>query len=500
MIYIEKLINELPQASVLEAADRVRWLKGIEHSHSELAEWHAKRLFGFGGSEIGAILRHELKSTAGGFSTAQRIIEQKLLKRLPERQTIHMLRGTTLEHLARLAFMYRYGATPDHKAISAMSKPHGRSGYEWLVGNPDDIVKINGKRLIPDYKVPSHFSENVDYDYDCQLHHYALGAQLRGIKVDGLVLAKLDLDTQIAGSLMSKVETATDEQMHEMAQMIAKADMPGLRVVAIEVPLRREMQLNILDIGKTYWNEFVVKGQVPDSQPEPMIELSPDGVIEIAKYQAQYALASAGAKRLGEIKKRVSDVIKERLINVEIANHSLPVEYVNVGTKNQINEKRLAEEAKSLGASDEQLHVRTAEYSIPALLEEITRLKGDITSDRLFVQAFDSEKAKSYVVENDGNLDACFDQSVEVSLSRKKAATQIVAGLADEAEQVYGSWMKAFIPESEDEPDETDLYEAISTELGSVEEVLGSDDLLAGFEESDEYEVHVSELKMIGMR
>jgi len=200
---MREILASLPQAAMIEQADAERWMASIMRYHAKRAVWHAKRLHGIGGSEMGAVIRGMNNLNEAGFSTFNRIVEQKLMKRLPEFETVHMKRGTVLEDLARRAFLYRYMAQQDLSALQAVAGSKGRPGYEWLVGNPDDFVLINGKRFLTDYKVPSSFDEEIAFDYRVQLHHYGLQAQMAQVKIDGMILAKLDIAAELAASLVS---------------------------------------------------------------------------------------------------------------------------------------------------------------------------------------------------------------------------------------------------------------------------------------------------------
>src|SRR5690606_14671796 len=106
MSELKGLLAALPQATAISQEHAERWLEGVMRYHRARAAWHARRLYGIGGSEMGAVLRglNGLKET--GFGTFRNVVEQKLMMRLPEYENVHMKRGTVLEPLARLAFMY----------------------------------------------------------------------------------------------------------------------------------------------------------------------------------------------------------------------------------------------------------------------------------------------------------------------------------------------------------------------------------------------------------
>ncbi len=464
MMHLPKMIDALPQRAVISPEARQRWLDGIVRYHGDRAEWHVQRLQGFGGSEIGALLRHELNLSESGFGNAQRIIEQKLCRRLPERETHHMRRGNELEHLARLAFAYRYGAEQDQEALAAMAKPHQRPGYEWLVGNPDDILKIGGKRFLPDYKVPATYSEGIDYDYTAQLHHYALGAQLRHIPLDGLVLAKLDLAPELQESLMTKLRNAPLEEVRAVAKMIADTDVPGLRIVAHVVEQVRSLKADILDVGRTYWNDYVLAGQVPDMAPLPRIELNPAQLEDLGRYQQQYAIAHAGLGHLEDVKKDLSGKITKMLDGVDVSKYSLPVTVTNVSQKRTLDPDRIIAEARALGATEAELLAEPSTYNVPALLREIEALKGNPNAEHLFERTYSAEKAEGYLAAQGRDLKEFEKLSLSVGISRKGEAKAAIKEMKASAERIYGGWMAELCPATEAEFDAPEQLAALLDE------------------------------------
>lgn len=442
-----ELIRLAPQASVIKEADQKRWLEGIMRYHRSRAAWHAKRLYGIGGSEMGAVLRHMLGVRDSGFSNISRVVEQKLLKRLPDYQTIHMRRGTALEDLARLAFLFKYQAKPDTAAMAAMVTPHSKAGYEWLAGNPDDFVEIRGKRYLVDYKIPSTYDDQIDYDYKAQLHHYELGGRFRGIKCDGgLLLVKLDLAPELALSLTEKItrQGGIDrESLIDMARMIAKANIPSMRIMGHIVESDREMSVDILDCGAECWSQYVLRGVVPEMGKGEKLQILEDAQnLRVAQYQQQYAMAKAGISQLEQIAKAAGQALQEELSSVELAKVSLPVNMVIAKEKVTLNHSEVIAEAIERGATEEELQSEPGSYSIPALLAEIKRLGGNVDDVSLREQAgADAEKAKAFLAARDIPIGPFETREVTIALSRKKEDTQSQQALQSMASERFRAWL-----------------------------------------------------------
>ncbi|MBA1280214.1 YqaJ viral recombinase family protein [Stutzerimonas stutzeri] len=471
---IQRLLTSLPQASVINQEHAGRWLEGVMRYHRKRAEWHAKRLYGIGGSEMGAVLRglNELKES--GFSTFRRVVEHKLMMRLPEYQTIHMKRGTVLEPLARLAFLYRYRAEQDVAAIRGAEKARGRPGYEWLVGNPDDLVILNGKRFLVDYKVPSQVDDEIEYDYQVQLHHYDLMCQMGGVKTDGLLLAKLDLSPELANGLVERFSSMTEAQIHEVARSIANINMPGMRVVGLVLDKSRSMQVDILEAGATAWNDFVLAGNVPPKPREQLVELDDERMLEVGRLQQQYAMAKAGIKYLTEQCKSIEVGLESTLEGVAIADKSLPLSLVKVAPKG-VDKNALVEEAKMRGASPHELADEPV-YSMTALLEEIKRLNGDPAASHLFAAGpVNADKAEAYLKELGVGLEEFNKPGIALRMSTAKKDKEVGALYERSAAERFGSWLdENNLARRQVEADELEEFDDFDLEVasGTLQEVF----------------------------
>lgn len=440
MVDMREILASLPQAGVIEQPDAERWLRSIMRYHAPRSLWHAKRLGGFGGSEIGAVIRGLKGIDESGFSTLDRVVEQKLMKRLPEFETIHMKRGNVLEHLARLAFLYRYKAQRDEAATQAVANAKSRSGYEWLVGNPDDYVLINGRRFLTDYKVPSSFDEEVAFDYSAQLHHYDLLGQMAQVKAEGMILAKLDLAPEFANSLVERIPKMSDQDLHDMAQFIARADMPGMRIVGIMVERSRPMQLDILDCGSTAWSDFVLQGVVPPKFKGELVELDDSAILAVGQYQHQYAMAKSGIKYLTSVVEAATAGITARLDGVSIEGKELPLSLVKINN-NTVDKERVIEEAQSLGAKPEEIG-ESPGYSVVALLEEIKRLNGDPEAAHLKAEPVPQfDKAKDYLKALGVDAGQFKAQGVSLRMSTGKKDKEVAGIFERSASERFCAWL-----------------------------------------------------------
>lgn len=215
-----RIIEALPQYELVK--DRVDgWLDGVQKIDPDRIDWHALRLTGFGGSEIGALVRD--------FYSAKRVILEKLLLSLPESPAPGARRETVMEPIHRIEFLAKYGLKQDKDALRLILAAQGE--IPWARHCPDDICLTGaGQRLLVGYKSPSELSTEESLEYKAQLHLGLLIGEQAGIEFDGMVLSEMGW-----GAWNTK-------------EFFVERD--------------GDLMGEILDAGNYYWN-CVLKGEVP---------------------------------------------------------------------------------------------------------------------------------------------------------------------------------------------------------------------------------------------
>lgn len=477
---MQKILRSLPQLSVIQQADAVRWIEGITSHHSKRAEWHARRLMGIGGSEMGAVVSFYRGERHSGFQSVKEIVEGKLMKRLPQFENSHMRRGNALEALAREVYLRRYGAVIDHDATAIFLAARKAAGFEFMVGNTDQIVIRNGKRILVDYKVPNTYSDIVDFDYEVQLHHYATMAKIAGIRIEGLELVKLDLPPQMTEHLTRSVESISPERLGQLATSIARIDVPGCRVVSLPVELKTSLQAELLAAGKDLWNDFVLKGVVPIPFQNGKLELDKKVELELARYQQQYLMAKSGISHLETVFKKAQGSIESLLKEVDYEGKSLPLSVVKV-QPNKLDETKIIDEALALGAHENDLLKDCRDYSVQALLEEIHKLGGQVDLDHLFNRTLDAGKASAFLREKGVDLSAFRKEGMSIALSTKKEDKQFGEVYREAAADRFGAWIEeslisnqGYESEFAEDDENTETYMPIGVETGHLHEAFAS--------------------------
>lgn len=317
-------IRELPQAGIVLAdMERVNsWIEAAYKVDPKRMAWHIRRAGGIGGSEIG-VAAMELSGGADQFETLRRIVRKKLFMDPPDRPNAAMEIGTMFEPVVREALHQRlapWGCCTDDAAYAKLKNSTVKLSRPWLIGNPDDIILLKGKRFIPDYKVTvsdgeTYSSGEVAMRYVFQLHQYAQVLEGNGLKVDGLILAPY----------------VRDEEGY-------------FKLLTLNVKRDKEIDHQLLVAGDHCW-KFVMDGELPDFPKKTRIDIKDEKRVQrlsdIARNFASYeAIASTAYKEAAGYKDQLKVALAERLLGDGALNLS---EVVAVNVTGALDVDRAAE-------------------------------------------------------------------------------------------------------------------------------------------------------------
>lgn len=393
-----RIINSLPQRDVLTNERIDRFIDHILKFDPERMLWHCDRLFGWGGSEIG----HLIAAQRGEFSFSSRrdVIREKLLYKMPDPPNNDTIRGTTMEPIIRQMFRSRHQAEEDSFALQAIRSARCPKDLPWLVGNPDDCLIINSRRVIPDYKAPragkakNIKADNAPLTMAAQLTHYSLLAEFAGVQVDDQVLVVHDSDR------FSELQT-------------------------LSIPFMQSLKDEIVRVGTRDWN-MVLNGIVPEYEQRFASRVDgADAPVDVRRAAAQAVsaqlVAEAAAKSYHEWKSRLQDLLGE----YDIKDTVIDLGYLSVygSTQTDINRGRLESYLRKEGV-DLSLVQSTGQKSDEHLLELVRKLPsyraGD---DEAFIER---------------------DQVPRVSLSRKqKVIDQYLTPVREQASEIAYSAAEA---------------------------------------------------------
>lgn len=411
---IEVLLAALPQYQHIKG--RIPdWFEQVMRIDPDRAEFHATRLSGFGGSEIGALAANA-DGVRDDFSSARDIVKSKLLLSYPEPSTGHLERGVDLEPIAKAKFQRKFrhlNCRTDTEAMVALSRAVGRRGWERY--SPDDILlmEVKGKtrRILADYKAPAEDcagdDEEVKARYAAQLHLGRYLCEEAGIKIDGMVLAPLSY---------SKWDT-----------------------VDVAVTYDRAMEARILEAGDYYWNNFVLKGELPPYVARPKFTIENEDkmseAMRLAANMTSYKLLSDFAgKQQEEAQKRLKALLGEH----RIGKASLTLGLLSIGSSPKFD---AVAAVTALGPEGAQAAAIRGGRDVDALVAKLREL-GVNPDDEAFslVAGYDEAKLRELLAAHD--IDAATFESDALRMGLVRSGDTIKE-LKTDAERMIGDGFEA---------------------------------------------------------
>jgi hypothetical protein len=318
------LVDAVPHRAAIQEADARGWVEEVVALHGEAAIWHAIRLSGFGGSEIGILVRNHCGVRADHQASAHDIVAGKLMRKAPTETSGHMTRGHENEEPHARRFYTKYGAARDVEAFNALKDAQGKR--LWMRYSPDDVVQMpvqlirdgagvfypslqegKNRRWLIDYKSPSKVeqSDEVAFQYACQLSQGAILCAEAGIHLDGMMLSQFD-----------------------WANWLLKDDV---------VNWDQSLGQSVLDAGDHYWG-FVTSGQLPPyiSTPEASnLEGYKSEYLQAAEmFSSLAALADAAKKRADEIRVKLLEPVNgTRLAGQKVSFGLTGIPVLTLGAK-----------------------------------------------------------------------------------------------------------------------------------------------------------------------
>ena len=350
-----KDINKLPQAKYIGDFDMHDWLDKVQEYDPGRLAWHVRRLGGIGGSEIGTLWM-SLRDQYHPFHSCTDVVESKLLKQMPLAPEGNLQRGSMMEDpILRVKFRQemtqKYAAKGiqvkfrDDLFVHFMNYKDADPKLSWLVGSPDDIIELDGKLVIVDYKAPTSGTIAVysTYEkteapiyYEAQLHHYHAIGQKLGLPVaDWAMLASLDYD-----------KFTFDIR---------------------EIKIRQEFSDELIDAGNFYWHEYLLKGQLPPPGNRKSFSKETELPEEYAEYARKYALLSTVMNMAKAERDQLQKVMKNIPTPIDLSVDVVVSGMVNIEAERVIDHVGLEQALKSLGVDTEPAHQKT-DFDQKALL------------------------------------------------------------------------------------------------------------------------------------
>ena len=282
-------IARLPQAKYLTKNNISKWIATVLTQDPERAMWHVERLSGIGGSEIGVLVanRRRVQDAFGG--TARNLLLEKLMVFRPRKQTLAMRKGIIIESGIRTIFLEDFKATRDEAAMNLMGSSNRYR--PWMRYSPDDVVNIEGKKYLVDYKHPHEASlhNEIHLRYKSQLHMGVMVAQQNKIGIDGMLLVQYP-------------ESGGD----------------SLQVTPVEFD--EDLARDIIESGDEAWAMLLDGTNYPEDQMVAYTdELKPDEIDELNGLAARYVSNKVAVDQItalmSESKTKIEDIFGRHVFN-----------------------------------------------------------------------------------------------------------------------------------------------------------------------------------------
>lgn len=387
------LVDALPQREAIAESDASAWVSEVVALHGEAAIWHAIRLNGFGGSEIGVLVRNRAGVRADHQASAHDIVAGKLMRKAPTETSGQMTRGHENEEPHSRRFYAKYNAFRDVDAYERLKAAQGKC--PWMRYSPDDVVQMpvrlerdvagsfypssratQNHRWLIDYKAPSQIDESdeVAFQYACQLTQGAILCAEAGIELDGMMLSQFDW----ANWALKDDAVLWDQSLGEM----------------------------VLDAGNFYWNDFVLRGAVPKyirKQEAEGLDSYKDAYLIAAEMHANLsALADAAKKRADEIRPLIlAPLHNKRLVTEKISFGAVGAPSMKMAAKQMMDRgaiEKLFTPEQRLACAAKGKHV----YDTDKLVEHMRALNVDLKQFR----KPDLDPSKVYAMAEQLGLDA----------------------------------------------------------------------------------------------
>lgn len=405
-----EVIDRFKHREALREDDIRHWVREVVGVHGDAAVWHAVRASGFGGSDIGVLVRNHQGHRADHQASAHDIVMSKLLRSLPDEDSGHLRRGHENEPRHAQAFYAKYGCARDVEAFAALSAAQGPR--VWMRYSPDEVVlmasahpnpSLGGRkvvRVLADYKAPSKVEDGdeIAFQYSCQLHQGAMICAKAGIHLDGLLLSQFD--------------------------------WAGWRLKDDRVEYSPELARMILAAGDHYWG-FVMAGQVPPYVLTPRFEQQDEFVHRFGAKAQRLAQILAVAKVFDDEAKSEAQEIKLALEDVRLAGSRLQMGDLTVTAVAVIDHGKVARALDKLGVThSERAALRKGggevSYDVDGMAEKLRELGVDPVQFRN--DKFDAEKVYMFLAQRGMDPESLMSEQVRMKTSQhlKEQALEVL--------------------------------------------------------------------------
>lgn len=385
----QRRIRRLPHARHVSDARIDKWIDDTLRLDDGRLLWHVDRLGGFGGSEMGGLVK-SLRNEDDFYSTAHSVCAGKLCFVSPTSGDGHAERGQKMEpiarqeferHLTRSGLNFRRLDDVQRDVIEGQDNPI----YVWMRSSLDGLYDVEvapgqWETWLVDFKCPTagmvekykqecdklqsstgltsahglllpssddreaagHTSSLSLSGYVHQLHHYYEDARLKGVQIDRMILSVLDYEA-------------------------------GLKPIQVEVAIDQRVINANIEAGEHYWHEWVQQGEVPDPIRKDIVVAENLSEKDLGRVQ-EVLQTRLLANLLQEHGKKIEDELSQDLRQRgKLAGATLDLGAMTVKGEPAVEEERAISRLQELGFSEEAI----AAMRRPGVTDKASLMKRD---------------------------------------------------------------------------------------------------------------------------
>lgn len=377
--------SRLRHASVVRGADASRWIAGVFLTEPQRLLWHINRLDGVSPSSAWTYVAERLGQRSW-WSTARDLDRTRLMMLLPEPPDWHCLRGTHLEPLARKLLYAMNGdrIESDIGAIKRAAQVKGVPGMPWLIGNPDDIVRIKmgrsqGQHRINDFKCPAELPEpdaDVDPQYKTQLHLYRILGAPAGIEASSGMLTHLGVGEALARMWVFQLsqDPTRLSRIAADAQELMEAGHDLVQMRFQRVPFEPEFEHTIIEACHEA-DHRIQNGQIAPYPKKPRVELSESDLFYARNLAARLADTICTRERLQEVETALKSHLAAIYSQTETNGKDAGLGLISLQTPTYLDKGRAIEALKRAQVPVESFGARSESvaYDSPRLRKALVK-------------------------------------------------------------------------------------------------------------------------------
>lgn len=377
-------ISKLPQQQHLSPEQVTRFVEQLRRLDKSPA-FYIERLKGFGGTEVGALLRHAVPQFAEApgacFKNAYQIVMEKLMRAVPLLPTPQARRGSLLEPLIRDVFVGTMPGIERYNHAFEVTRTHAT--HSCLRGEIDDAFTTSRYKFVVDYKSSQEQFDALPFDYDCQIHTYAAIAASNGCKFDRGLVVGLHAPEPVLEALARVAEQRHEKPEHysNWVKVLTDHDAGGIQIQRYPVHIAEKKCQVIEKIVPEFWSRFVMKGELlPFAEPSrEMPQELHDKLTRILEKSGEVIAAHVATD---SIKSKLNDEMRSLLLGFDPTD-SFKDLHTTVYGKSEFDMDSAIAALDADGVCLERYTEIAKQYDREKLLRKIDELGGEINESEL---------------------------------------------------------------------------------------------------------------------